>query len=503
MSLKNVTTTEKNAREIEFDIAKDVFEAAVTKVFKKNAANITVPGFRKGKAPRHMIEKMYGKGVFYEDAINDVLPEAYADALKESGLDVVGRPEFDVVSVDGDVLMKATVYVRPDVEIKDYKGIEITKKTDAVSDEQVDAEIERVRDRNSRQIDVTDRPAAMGDTVNFDFDGSVDGVPFEGGKSEGFDLTLGSGQFIPGFEEQIVGHGTDEKFDVNVTFPEDYHAKDLAGKAAVFSCLIHSIKMTEKPALDDEFVKDVSEFDTLDEYKADIRAKLEEKAEKEADRRADEQIMDALVEKISADIPEVMYEEETENFVRDYDNRLKSQGMDLSSFMKYTGQTLDSMREQFRPMAERQVKCRLALEKIVDLEGIKADEDEIEAEYKKISESYPGVTLDQVKNLIDAASIAKDIAVEKAVKLIKDAAKTVTEKTAKATTKKSPAKKSTAKKADGETTEKKPAAKKTTVKKTAAKKTDSEEKTEKPAAKKSTGTKKTTAAKKTTEKEAE
>ncbi len=465
MSLKNVTTPETNVREVEFEIAADVFEEAVTKVFRKNAAKMTVPGFRKGKAPRHIIEKMYGKGVFYEDAINQLLPEAYDQAIKEAGLDTVGRPEFDIVSIDGSVIMKATVYVRPEASVKDYKGIEVTKKVSAVTDDQVNAEIERVRDRNSRRIDVTDRPAQMGDNVNFDFDGSVDGVPFEGGKSEHFDLELGSGQFIPGFEEQIAGHSIGDSFDVNVTFPEEYHAKELAGKAAVFRCLLHSIQYTEKPELDDEFAKDVSEFDTLDEYKADVRAKLEASAEKDADRAVDEQIMDALIERLEAEIPPVMIDEEAENFLRDYDNRLKSQGMDLATYLKYTGMTLDGMREQFRPMAERQVKTRLALEAIVAMEKIEATEDEVNAEYQKIADAYQGVTLDQVKGLIDSASVAKDVAVEKAVQLVKAEAKIVTEKEAGATTKKSPAKKTAAKKTAAE--EKTAGtAKKTTVKKT-------------------------------------
>ena len=503
MSLKNVTSPETNVREIEFEIAADVFEAAVTKVFKKNAAKMTVPGFRKGKAPRHIIEKMYGKGVFYEDAINEVLPEAYEAAMAEAKLDVVGRPEFDVVSVEGSVVMKATVYVRPEVELGDYKGIEVTKTVAAVTDEQIDAEIERVRERNARMIEITDRAAAMGDTVNFDFDGYVDGVAFDGGKSEKFDLTLGSGQFIPGFEEQVAGHNIGDKFDVNVTFPTDYHAEALAGKEAVFKCVLNGIKFSEKPELDDEFAKDVSEFDTLDEYKADIKAKMEESNEKNADRAVDEQIMDALCEMLKADIPAVMIDEEAENFLRDYDNRLKSQGMDLATYLKYTGMDLDGMREQFKPMAERQVKTRLALEKVVELEKIEATEEEINAEYQKIADAYQGVTLDQVKSLIDAESIGKDVKVEKAVKLIKDAAKIVTEKSAKAATKKSPAKKTAAKKAEDETAEKKPATKKTTAKSTTATKTAAKKAEGETAEKKTTTAKKTTTKKTTTKKEAE
>ncbi|MCI8332541.1 MAG: trigger factor [Clostridiales bacterium] len=440
MSLKNVTSPETNLREIEFNIEKDVFENAVTKVFKKNAAKMTVPGFRKGKAPRHIIEKMYGKGVFYEDAINEVLPEAYDEAVKESGLDIVGRPEFDIVSVEDGVTMKAKVYIKPEVTINNYKGLELTKTITPVTDEQIDAEIERVRDRNARQVEITDRAAEMGDIVNFDFDGYLDGAPFEGGKSESFDLTLGSGQFIPGFEEQVAGHKPGDDFDVNVTFPEDYHASELAGKEAVFKCKLNTIKFSEKPALDDEFAKDVSEFDTLDEYKADIKAKMEASSEREAEKKLDDQLMDALIANMEADIPPVMIDEEAENFLRDYDNRLKSQGLDLSTYLKYTGMTLDSMREQFRPMAQKQVSTRLALEKIVALENIEVSEEELETEYQKIADSYQGVTLEQVKSLIQADTLKKDVAVEKAVKLVKDAAKIKEEQAVVGETQDSPAK---------------------------------------------------------------
>lgn len=483
MSLKNVTSPETNVRELEFDIEKDVFEAAVTKVFKRNAAKMTIPGFRKGKAPRHIIEKMYGKGVFYEDAINDILPAAYDEAVKESGLQIVGRPEFDIVSVEDGVIMKAKVYVKPEVSIKNYKGIELTKTLTPVTDEMIDAEVEKVRERNARQIEITDRPAQTGDIVNFNFDGYMDGKPFEGGKSENFDLTLGSGQFIPGFEEQIAGHAIADDFDVNVTFPEDYHASELAGKEAVFKCHLNGIKFSEKPALDDEFAKDVSEFDTLEAYKADLKAKMEANFEKEADRKLDDQLMDALIENLEADIPPVMIDEEAENFLRDYDNRLKSQGMDLATYLKYTGMTLDSMREQFRPMAQKQVSTRLALEKIVELEKIEATDEELEQEYQKIADSYQGVTLEQVKNLIQPDTLKKDVAVEKAVKLVKDAAKITEEKELTGKAKKSPAQKSTTKKAAAKSAQsgkeedkpvkeaaKKPAAKKAPAKKTAAKK---------------------------------
>ncbi len=429
MSLINVTTPEKNVRELEFSIERAVFDKACNAVYKKNVAKMTVPGFRKGKAPRSIIEKMYGTGVFYEEALNNLLPEAYEAVIKEADLkDIVSRPEFDVKSIDETaVVMLAKVYVKPEVVVKDYRGIEVERSVIAVTDSDIDAEIEKLRQRNSREIEVTDRAAQMGDTVVFDFDGSVDGVAFDGGKSENYNLKLGSGQFIPGFEEQIVGKSIDESFDVNVTFPEDYHAKELAGKAAVFACKLHEIKEIELPALDDEFVKDVSEFDTLDAYKADMKAKMEERNNTVADNAVQEQLIAALVEKMEADIPEPMIENEVENQVRDFDMRLRQQGMDLKTYFQYTGLDLDGMRDQFRPMAERQVKARLALEGVVAAEGITASDEEIAAEYDELAKAY-NMSADDVKKYIDDESVAKDITVRKAIDLVKEAA-VITEKT--------------------------------------------------------------------------
>ena len=278
MSLTKTESIEKNRFELQFSVDKATFDAAVTKVYNKKAKNINVPGFRKGKAPRSIVEKMYGVGIFYEDAINDLIPEAYEAAIKEAALEVVGQPEFDVVSLDDNgLVLSAKVYVKPEVEIKDYVGIEVEKTVEAVTDEDVDKEIELVRERNSREIEVSDRAAEMGDTAVIDFEGFCDGVAFEGGKGTDYALKLGSGSFIPGFEEQVAGHSIDEEFDVNVTFPTEYHAADLAGKEAVFKVKIHAITKVELPALDDDFAKDVSEFDTFDEYKADIKAKIEKR----------------------------------------------------------------------------------------------------------------------------------------------------------------------------------------------------------------------------------
>ncbi len=422
MSLTKSEVIEKNRYELQFSIDKATFDAAVDKVYRKQVKSITVPGFRKGKAPKSIIEKMYGKGVFYEDAINDLIPTVYPEVLDEAKLDVVGQPEFDIVSIDDNgLVLSAKVYVKPDVEIKDYIGIEVEKEVTPVTDEDVDKEIETVRERNSREIDVTDRAAEMGDTAVIDFEGFCDGVAFEGGKGTDYALKLGSGSFIPGFEEQVVGKNIDEEFDVNVTFPTEYHAADLAGKEAVFKCKIHAITKVELPALDDDFAKDVSDFDTFDEYKADLKSKIEKRHETVADNAVEEKLVEALIEKLEADIPEPMFVAETENFVRDYDNRLRSQGLDLNTYFKYTGLTLDALREQMRPQAERQVKARLALEKIAALENLEATEDDINGEYENIANAY-GVELEQVKASIDADAIAEDMKVKKAMELVKEKA---------------------------------------------------------------------------------
>ncbi len=422
MSLTKSEVIEKNRYELQFSVDKATFDAAVSAVYRKQVKNISVPGFRKGKAPRSIIEKMYGAGVFYEDAINDIIPDAYTAALKEAAIDTVGQPEFDVVSIDENgLLLSVKVYVKPEVEIKDYLGIEVEKEVVAVSDEDVDREIDTIRERNSREIDVTDRAAEMGDTTVIDFEGFCDGVAFEGGKGTDYALKLGSGSFIPGFEEQIVGKSIDEEFDVNVTFPEEYHAADLAGKPALFKVKIHAITKVELPELDDDFAKDVSEFDTFAEYKADVKAKIEKRHEAAAENAVEDKLVEALIEKLEADIPEPMFVAETENFVRDYDTRLRSQGLDLNTYFKYTGMNLDALREQMRPQAERQVKARLALEKIAALENLSATEEDINDEYEKIASAY-GIELDQVKASIDPDAIAADMRVQKAMELVKEKA---------------------------------------------------------------------------------
>ena len=422
MALTKCEKNEQGQYVLEFGVEKDVFEAEVNKVYRKEVKNMTIPGFRKGKAPRAMIEKMYGKGVFYEGAFNALLPGAYEAALKESALQVVGQPEFDVVSCDENgVVFSATVYVKPEVEINGYFGIEASKEIAPVTDEEIDNEILAVRDRNSRETEIVDRPAENGDTATIDFEGFADDVPFEGGKGTDYPLELGSGSFIPGFEEQIVGHAIGDSFDVNVTFPEEYHAEDLKGKPAVFKVTLKALKKIELPELDDDFVKDVSEFDTVDAYRADWKAKLEKKHESAANSAFEDQLMKALIDRLVAEIPEPMFVEETENFLRDYDNRLRMQGLDLNTYFKYTGMTLESMREQFRPQAENQVKCRLALEKIAELENIVPTDAEIEAEFEAIATAY-NMEVEKVKEVVATDAIVADMKVKKAMEAVKEKA---------------------------------------------------------------------------------
>ena len=419
MALKSTKVVETNVYEIEFDASKEIFDAAVEKVYRKEVKKINIPGFRKGKAPRSIIEKMYGKGVFYEDAVNEIIPEAYEAAIKEAGLDVVSRPEFDIVSIDDNgVVLKAKFFVKPEVTLKSYVALKARKEVKEATEEDVNNEIEAVRARNGRMVEVTDRAVENGDLVVIDYEGFCDGVAFDGGKAEKYSLAIGSGSFIPGFEDQIIGHNVGESFDITVKFPEEYHSADLAGKDAIFKIVLHEIKKNELPELDDEFAKDVSEFDTFAEYKADVKAKLQEKNEKAAENSVEEQIINGLVDNLEAEIPEVMFQNEAENFVRDYDSRLRMQGLDLNTYCKYTGQTLESLREQFMPMAQRQVKTRLALEKIVELESITATDEEADAEYENLAKAY-NMPVDEVKKFVDVDAIKADLCVKKAVDFVK------------------------------------------------------------------------------------
>ncbi len=416
MSLINKELTEKNGYVIEFSIDKETYAKAELEAYKKNVKSMNVPGFRKGKAPMHVIKTFYGKEVFFEDAINACIPDAFEAAITEAGYDIVGNPKFDLVSMDGDIVLKAEGFVKPEVTIENYKGIEVEKKVVEISEDEINAEIDKARDRNARFIQESECAVADGDTVTLDFEGFVDGVAFEGGKGENYELKIGSGSFIPGFEAQIVGQKIGEDFDVNVTFPEDYSAKDLAGKAATFKCTVKSLK--QLPELDDEFVKDVSEFDTVDEYKADLKSKLTERAEANAEREVENALAEKLMDLLVAEIPEPMFEAETENYLRDYDTRLRSSGLDLKTYMQYTGLTLDAIREQLRPQAEKQVKIRLALEKIATLENLDATEDEINEEFTRIGATY-GVEVDEVKKMIAAEDVKADLLTSKAMTLVK------------------------------------------------------------------------------------
>ncbi len=419
MKLIKAEKIEKSKTELQFSVDKATFDEAVNKAYLKDGKKMSIPGFRKGKAPRAVIEKMYGKGVFYETAINDILPGAYSEAVEESGISPVASPEFDIVSLDDNgLVLSAKVYVKPEVTLKEYKGLTATRTVAPVEDAEVEQEINTVRDRNSREIEVMGRPAEKGDTAVIDYEGFCEGKAFEGGKGENYALKLGSNTFIPGFEDQIVGKNIGDEFDVNVTFPTEYHAADLAGKPAVFKCKLHALTKVELPELDDDFAKDVSEFDTFDAYKADLKAKIQKRHEDSANAAADEQLVDALINNMEAEIPAPMYDAEAENFLRDYDNRLRMSGLDLNTYLKYTGMTLDKMREQFRPQAERQVKARLALEKIVELEGIEATEEDINGEIERIAAAY-NMPVDKVKESVPTDAIADDMKVKKAMDLVK------------------------------------------------------------------------------------
>ncbi len=424
MSLKASNKVDTNRYELEVEVSAEEFEKALQKAYLKENKKIAIPGFRKGKAPRAFVEKYYGEQVFFEQAINSLYPDALEDAIKEAELEVIDdKMDLDVVSVGKNegLVFKAAVTVKPEVEISDYKGLEVTKKSTEVTDEDVDAEIKKVQDRNSRLVTVEDRAAESGDVAVIDFEGFVDGVAFEGGKAEHYSLNLGAGQFIPGFEEQIVGHNIGEEFDITVTFPEDYQAEELAGKEAVFKIKLHELKKRELPEVDDEFVKDVSEFDNLEDYKADLRKKLEETREREAKDDLDNQLIDQLIGLLKAEIPEAMFENRINESVREFGYRLQSQGLDLDSYMKYTGMDAEAFRGSFRPQAERQVKIRLALEKIAQLEKLEATEEEINAEYQKMADAYK-MEADKVKAIISEADLVKDIVVEKAIDLVRDSA---------------------------------------------------------------------------------
>lgn len=423
MSLAEKNKIDTNKVELTVKVNAEEFEAALAKAFKKNAKTINVPGFRKGKAPRKMVEKIYGEGLFFEDAINELYPDALGKAIEEAEIEVVARPDVEVTdcSKEAGFTFKATCITKPEVKVSDYKGIKVEKTVKTVADEDIAKRLEAMQDRNSRLVDITDRKSKDGDTVIFDFDGYVDDVPFEGGKAEKFSLVLGSGQFIPGFEPQVENREIGEEFDVNVSFPEEYHAEELKGKAAVFKCKLHEIKEKELPALDDEFAKDVSEFETLEDLKEDIKAKMQEQNDKASSTEVENKLIDCVIEKLEGDIPNEMIEARVDDMIRDFEYRLQSQGMNLQTYLQYTGMDLVAFRQTFKEQADKQVKIRLALEKIAEIENIKVEESAIEEEYKKLAEAYK-MELDQVKSMVPASEFEKDLALNKAIDLIKESA---------------------------------------------------------------------------------
>lgn len=453
MSLKSSNKVDTNVWELEVSVDGDTFKDAVTKAYLKQRKNITIPGFRKGKAPRAFIEKYYGEGVFYEDALEAIYPDAVASAIEEAKLEPVDTPydlEIPEMGNDG-VTMKFKVTVKPEVELGEYKGLKATKKSTKVTADEVKAELARMQEQNSTVSDVDDRAVKKNDIVVIDFEGFVDGKAFEGGKAEKYELTIGSNQFIPGFEDQIIGHKIGDKFDVNVKFPEDYQA-DLASKDAVFKIKLHGIKVKDVPALDDEFAKDVSEFDTLDELKKDIKKQLEKRKNDDAENELHNTLLEEVAKGIKAEIPEAMIEKTIDDDVNEYSYRLQSQGLKLETYLKYTGMDMKGFREGFKERAETQVRLNLALEKIIEKEKIEVTEEDIEAEYKKYADAY-NMDIDTIKKAVSAESLKPELASRKAIALIVDSAVVTEEKAAK------------------KTAEKKPATKKTTAKKPAAKKT--------------------------------
>lgn len=424
MSLKSTKEVETNRHELEVQVDGETFQKAINNVFLKKRKNINVPGFRKGKAPKSIIEKMYGKEVFYEDAMQDLYPEALEDAAKEAGLVIINdKIDLDVVEVGDDgFTFKAVVTVKPTIDVNNYKGIEVTAKSTEVTDEILDKEIENVRERNSRLVTVEDRPVQNDDLVVIDFEGFVDGVAFEGGKAENYNLKIGSGNFIPGFEEQIIGHSTNDEFTITVKFPEDYQVEELKAKDADFKIVLHEIKERQLPDFDEEFVKDVSDKETIDEYKEELKGEVAQRLQKESNNDVENQITDKLVELLEGEVPQAMYTNEVNEMLREFDMRLRQQGMDLNTYMQYTGMNVETLAGGYREQAEKRVKLRLILEKIAEKEAIEVTDEDVEKEYARLAEAY-SMEVEKVKNAISNEDLAKDLAVEKAMQLVKDSAK--------------------------------------------------------------------------------
>lgn len=432
MSLKNSTKTKENTYEVEVSVDAETFAKAVNKAYKKQVKNINVPGFRKGKAPKSIIEKMYGEGVFYEDAMQDCYPEALDAAAKEAELNVIAVDSLEAIDASKDgFTFKATVITYPVIDINDYKGITVTKKSTRVTKKLIDEEIEKVRDRNSRMVTVEQGEVVDGDMVVIDFEGMKDGEPFEGGKAENYNLKIGSGNFIPGFEEQIIGHKTGEEFTISVKFPEDYQAEELKGADAEFKINLHEIKRKELPELDDEFVKDVSDKETLDEYKEEVKETVKKRLEEEQKKDIEDQVITKLCDSVEGEIPEQMYDNAVNEMVQEFDMRLRSQGMDFNTYMQYMGATPDTIKEMYRPDAERRVKLRLALEKIAEKEGFEITSEELDAEYSRLAEQYK-MDVEEVKKAINDESLSADLKSQKAMDFAVDNTKTESKKASEA-----------------------------------------------------------------------
>ncbi len=423
MALKECTKKEEaNSYELTVSVDGETFEKAINAVYKKQVKKINVQGFRKGKAPRRIIEKMYGAEVFYDDAMQDCYPDALYEAAKEADIKIVAVESLEALEAGKEgFTFKASVVVEPTMEIDGYKGLEIEKKSTEVTEELINEEIEKVRERNSRMVTVEDRAAENGDTAVIDFEGFVDGEAFEGGKAENYSLMLGSGNFIPGFEEQVVGHKAGEEFTISVKFPDEYQAEELKGKDAEFKINLHEVKAKELPEVDDEFVQDVSDKETLDEYKEELKETVGKRLKDEAEKDVDDQIADKLVDLLEGEIPEAMYDNQTNDMVRDFEMRLRSQGMDMQTYMQYMGMDVDALKDMYRKDAEKRVKLRLALQTIADKENVEVTEADLEDEYSKMAEAYK-MDVDKVKAAVPADSLSEDVRVQKALDIVKNTA---------------------------------------------------------------------------------
>ena len=428
MSLQ-VEKMEKNMAKLTIEVSAEDVEKAMQSAYQKAKGRISIPGFRKGKAPRKMIEQMYGKGVFLEDAVNALIPEHYSKALGECELEIVSQPKIDLVQTEPGkaLIFTAEVAVKPEVTLGEYKGVEVPKSEIEVTDEEVDAEVKKEQEKNSRTINVEDRAAQLNDIVTIDFEGSVDGVPFDGGQATEYPLTLGSNTFIPGFEDQLVGAKVGDDVDVKVTFPEEYQAKELAGKEAIFKCAVKKIEAKELPELDDDFAKDVSEFDTLAEYKEHVKTNLVEKKENEAKHAKEDAAVDKIIENAQMDIPEAMLQTQCRQMLDDFSRRMQSQGLSMDQYFQFTGMTAEKMMEDMKPQALKRIQTRLVLEKVAEVENIQPTEEEVNEEISKMAEAYK-MEADKLKELLgerELEQMKKDMAVQKAVTLVADAAKEV------------------------------------------------------------------------------